>query len=569
MKFKLRTSTNPDIVQMIYENRNVDYSNKEGFLKPRESARMHPNIYKNMQQAFENLAHHIRNGNKIMILVDSDTDGLCSGAMMYLYIRDVIGYQNVYYMLHEGRKAHGLTKEVIARLMEDKPDLLIIPDAGSNDFKEHEMLKNFSIDIIVIDHHKCDRFSDNAIVINNQMQAEGNKTLSGAGMVLKFLEYLDWVAGLDGASNYYDLTAIALVADSMLMTEEETRFYVMEGLDNITNPLLDTLIGDRELKDFSTVSFDIAPALNAIIRIGSIEEQQELFNALITKEDELRTIKIRGKGEVEMPSTQCIKIISDRLKSKQNRMIKKVMEDEETIIITQNLPFTIVIFDNEEYRNLSGLIASRIVEKYNKPAIVVCEKEDGYFGSARSTDYCTNFRTYLNNTLMFKYCLGHEVAFGLGITKENLSKLTVQLLGSNLGDDAYVVDRSYPDGFIPATDIFAVADMKHLWCKGFEEPIFHIKVEKVEPNQMEVVGQNKDVLKFKSNYITFIKFKCEPELIKDITTGSAVDIELIGKFDVNEWNGRSFPQIKIEDMEYKKSIDMNNFNFGTMNLFGI
>ncbi|MGL5718422.1 MAG: DHH family phosphoesterase [Paraclostridium sp.] len=569
MKFKLRGGINPDLVKLVYENRNVDFNNKEGFLNPTAEDRMCPSIYINMQQAFENLAHHIRNGLKICILVDSDCDGICSGAMMYLYIRDVIGYKNVVYMLHEGRKAHGLSKEIMARLIADKPDLLIIPDAGSNDFKEHKVLKQFGVDIIVIDHHKADKYSDDAIVVNNQLQEGVNHTLSGAGMVLKFLEYVDIVAGLNGAEYFYDLTAIALVADSMEITHPETRYYVMEGLRRINNPLLQTLLGDKEEKNFRTISFDVAPSLNAIIRIGDIEEQQDLFKAMTTNTNEMVFMNIRGRGEVEMTFTESIKLISDRLKSKQARMIKKVLESESTIVITQNLPFTIVIFDNEEFKNLSGLIASKIVDKYNKPAIVVCEKDDGYAGSARTTDYYPNFKTYLTKTNMFKYALGHEGAFGCAINKTNLSSLTVKLLNSTLGDDAYVVDKSYADGYIPATEIFAMFDMKHLWCKGFEEPIFHVKLKDVQQAHINIIGKNKDTVKFKSNYIDFVKFKCSYEEIESLIGDSPVDIELIGKFDVNEWNGRSFPQVKIEDMKVKKSVNMNNINFGQLNLFGL
>lgn len=569
MNFKLKSSNNPDIVKLVYENRNIDFDNKEEFLNPTADARMCPSVYKNMQQAFEVLAHHIRNGLRICILVDSDCDGICSGAMMYLYIRDIIGYKNITYMLHEGRKAHGLTKEVLARIISDKPDLIIVPDAGSNDYEEHKVLKQFGVDIIVIDHHKCERYSDDAIVINNQLQEGVNHTLSGAGMVLKFLEYLDIVANLDGAKYFYDLTAIALVADSMEITHPETRYYVFEGLKNVNNPLLRTLMGDKDDKNFNTISYDVAPSLNAIIRIGDTQEQRELFDALITKENEMKVVNVRGKGDVEMTSTECVKLIADRLKSKQTRMIKKALESETTMVITQNLPFTIVIFDNEEYKNLSGLIASKIVERYNKPAIVVCEKEDGYYGSARSTNYCPNFRTYLARTMMFKFALGHEQAFGIGIEKDKLSALTVRLLNTTLGDNSFLVDKSYADGYVPATEIFAIAEMKNLWCKGFEEPLFHIKLKDVQQANISLIGKNKDTIKFKSNYIDFIKFKCSQEEIEQIVGETPVDIELVGKFNVNEWNGRSYPQVKIEDMEIQKKANINKIEFGGLNLFGI
>ena len=170
---------------------------------------------------------------------------------------------------------------------------------------------------------------------------------------------------------------------------------------------------------------------------------------------------------------------------------------------------------------------------------------------------------------MFKYAQGHEGAFGLGIEKEKLSALTVRLLNTTLGDDAYLVDKSYADGYIPATEIFAIAEMKSLWCKGFEEPLFHISLKDVQQANISVIGKNKDTIKFKSNYIDFIKFKCSQEEIQSIIGDTPVDIELIGKFDVNEWNGRTYPQVKIEDMEVQKTVEMDKFEFGKMNLFGI
>lgn len=567
MKYKLRGGIKDNLVELIYENRNVNYRERQSFLNPTNNDIMPPMVYKNMHEGFELLAHHVRNGHKITILVDSDTDGLCSGAMMYLYLRDYVGYTGVKYMLHEGRKAHGLSPEIMRRVFDDKPDLLIIPDAGSNDFKEHEILKNMSVDILVIDHHKTDRYSENAVVINNQLQEDGNKTLSGAGMVLKFLEYLDIMANLDGARNFYDLASIALVADAMDITHNETRYYVLEGLKDIRNPLLQTLIGDKEEKDFNTISYDVAPSLNVIIRIGSVEEQRDLFKALISEGEEIRTMKVKGKGEVEMTYTESVKLIADRLKAKQTRMIKKVLEDENTIVITQNLPFTIVIFEDEQYRNLSGLIASKIVDRYNKPAIVVCEKDDFYRGSGRSTNTFRSFRTYLANTKMCEYASGHESAFGVSISKKNLSDLTVRLLGTNISEDSHIVDKSYSDGYIPATDIFAISEMKHQWCKGFEEPLFHIKLTNIDKHQIQTIGTLKDTIKFKNNYITFIKFKCEQEEIDKLVNTDLYDLEIIGKFSVNEWMGRSYPQVIIEELEIKQKVDEKKFNFGTMNLF--
>ena len=110
--------------------------------------------------------------------------------------------------------------------------------------------------------------------------------------------------------------------------------------------------------------------------------------------------------------------------------------------------------------------------------------------------------------------------------------------------------------------------------KGFMVGIFKIR----ETNDKELEEYLNKTITFSGNfhelieeadYIDFIKFKCSQEEIQSIIGDTPVDIELIGKFDVNEWNGRTYPQVKIEDMEVQKTVEMDKFEFGKMNLFGI
>ena len=570
MKYVLKGSTNPNLVERIFENRNVDIEQRSTFLKPSANTRQNPRVYDNMEKAVSLYLSHIKNGSHIVVIVDTDCDGYCSNSAFVNYTRDVMGHDNITYLMHEDKK-HGLTENIMNQILELRPDLVVMIDAGSNDYKEHEKLFMNEIPLIILDHHECEGYSNYALVVNNQLSANGNKTLSGGGMVMKFMELVDEVTGNNGADNYMDLVAVSLVADSMLMIEEETRYYVLEGLDNIENPMLLSLTLAMENKNFSSVSYDIAPNLNSIIRVGDMEDKINLFDALICR-DRMETIKLRGQGDVELPLAEYVLKMATRLKGKQTRLIKKVLEDERTTIITENLPITFVIYEDEDAVSLTGLIASRLVEKYNKPCIVLKQKDGEYYhGSARSTSTLNNFRDILIDTNKFDFCQGHQSAFGCRIKNKEFSQLLTSLLHTTLAnsDECYRVDKAYLDGRVSAMDILSVDELKDYWCKGFEKPLFYIKLLNVTPNERNVMGANGNTVKINKDYISYIKFKCNPNDLTELLQDGTYDIEIIGTFNANEWNGRTFPQVFIEDYKITKSTDEIEIDWNTFNAFGI
>src|SRR5205085_11494007 len=110
-------------------------------------------------------------------------------------------------------------------------NLVIVPDAGSNQFKEHKQLKERNIDVIVLDHHECNEESGDAIVVNSQLSPDyPNKQFSGVGITYKFCKALDDKLGIKHADEYLDLVAIGNVADSQDMRSLETRYFVLKGL---------------------------------------------------------------------------------------------------------------------------------------------------------------------------------------------------------------------------------------------------------------------------------------------------------------------------------------------------
>ncbi|MFR2314877.1 DHH family phosphoesterase [Terrisporobacter sp.] len=569
MKYKLKGSQNPDIIQRIFENRNINAEQRHKFLKPVLENIQNPRIYKNMESAVRLYLAHVKNGSKILVVVDSDCDGYCSNAAFVNYTKEVLNHNNIVYIMHEDKR-HGFTRSIMEQILEIRPDLVVMIDAGSNDYEEHEILYNTEIPVIILDHHECEKESKYALVVNNQLCEDGNKTLSGGGMVMKFMELVDQLTGKNAAEKYMDLVAVSLVADSMLMTEEETRYYVLEGLNNIKNPMLKVFAEEITDKNFNSISYNIAPSINSIIRVGDMEHKVNLFDALLGS-NRTEMIKLRGQGEVEMSLVDYIIKIASRLKSKQNRIIKRVLEDENTTIITDNLPITFMFHNDEEALSLSGLIASKVAEMYDKPALVLRKKDDSFYhGSARSIDSIPNFKDILENTSKFDFCQGHQGAFGVKIFINKFNELLMDLTNTKFKTEEtiYEVDAAYVDGVVSAMDIIAVDELKNHWCRGFEKPLFYIKLSDISSREVVTMGAAGNSVKIHKNYISFVKFKCSEEELDELLKHKNFDMEIIGTFNLNEWNGRTMPQVIIEDFKVTKRTNELELDWDDFNAFG-
>lgn len=568
MKFIEKNSVNNDIIRRICENRKVDFDNLQEFLNPSKNNIMSPLVYKNMKKGADLILSRVKSGFSIGILVDPDTDGYCSSAMLINYLIETFGFKNFIIYMHED-KTHGLSNNIVKKILADKPSLMITPDSSSLDFDSHKILFENGIELLVIDHHDCKGYSNFATIINTQLDENGNKTLSGGGMVLKMLELLDVMTGKNNAENYYDLASVSLVADCMNMTELETRYYVQKGIRNLKNPLLVELCRADSNKDYETISYEIAPTINAFTRVGTMEEKLDLFWAMIGCKYQ-REITIRGQGTFSLPVAEYIARLSSRIKSRQTTQINKALDSEDTDIISDNLPFTICLLTEKANKTLTGLIGNRMVEKFNKPAIVVKKSDNELRGSGRTTETFPNFKSYLENLNIFNFCAGHEGAFGVSLDSDKLCKLLKSIENTNLGEnaDAYLVDKSYI-GRVSAFDVLAVSELNNFYSKGFEKPLFYIEHD-IDPKEITIIGQKRNTIRIKHDNITYVKFKCTEEEIEKVKKTNATRVRLIGTFDTNEWNDRLYPQIQIEELELEgeeKQIGFEpNLAFGSLSI---
>ena len=239
MQYRLYDSknrSNNTIKQVLY-NRGID--NVDTYLNLNEDVISDYNLLRNMEESVALFDKHFQKRNCIGIIPDSDVDGQCSSAELFLYIKRMDNNYPIKIIYHTRPKAHGLSDVEIP----DNVKLLIIADAGTNDTEECKELKDKGIDIIVLDHHEKEEDNPYALIVNNQCSDKYlNKQLCGGGIVYRWLQALDDYYWNEFADDYLDLVAFSNISDVMDLREFETRYLVDCGLLNIKNKFLKALI---------------------------------------------------------------------------------------------------------------------------------------------------------------------------------------------------------------------------------------------------------------------------------------------------------------------------------------
>lgn len=395
---------------------------------PTEDNELPPTDLDNIELAFQLLLKHLENGSHIYLVVDCDVDGYTSAAVFYGYLTKYLHplYPNFRFSCHiPDGKEHGLETLMDDLTEKKKYDLIVCPDSASNDYECHEILSDMGYDICCLDHHIAPRYSDYAVVVNNQLSKfYTNKDLSGVGVVYKFLEYCDKRFEINGAKDYLDLVAVGEISDMMNMGTLENRYICDYGLAHIKNEFLRALaerqsfsIGDRPLTQMG-VSFYITPLINALIRVGSQIEKENLFYAFIEPNLMVPSTK-RGSppDEEETIVEQVIRNCSTA-KSRQKKEEEKVAELLDIQICENCLDDNKILILNADELDvpttLTGLCAMEVAAKYKKPVILGRTTKDGKLlrGSIRGRDdsELKDFRQFLLDSNLMKYVEGQLVA---------------------------------------------------------------------------------------------------------------------------------------------------------------
>ena len=576
MKYKLIKPVNENYstIEQILTNRNVNYNELERYLKTTDKDVAPPEDLgvKPLEDALYALAHCVSLNEKAIVIVDSDCDGFTSAALLINYLYDLFPawVQNKLSWFMHGGKQHGLSDFPIEEAEDIR--LFLIPDASSNDYKYHKELKDMGKDIIILDHHEAEKISEDAIIINNQLSDYPNKHMSGVGIVWQFCRYMDQKLGVNFADDYLDLVALGMDADMMSMLSIETKHLITKGLKQVQNPFF-AAMADKNSYSMGNkitpigVAFYVAPLVNAIVRSGTLEEKDIVFKSMLKfKAFEKIPSNKRGHrpGEMEQLYIQAIRTATN-VKNRQTRAQDAGLSKLEQMIQDQDLLSNKVLLfllePGDIDRNIAGLIANKFMAKYQRPCCILTRVEDdkgiSYQGSARGCDRTgiTEFKDICEQTECIMFAEGHQGAFGLGIEEQYLDDFinkTNEILKDTSDEAVYYVDYIYKNIDVDPVNILDIAGLDDLWGKDMDEPQVAIEGLKINKNMLTLMSPDKKpTLKITlPNKVSILKFNSSQEEYDSLySEHGAVEINLVGKCNRNEWNGYITPQIFIDDYE--------------------
>ena len=569
MKYKLIAKPNKNYspMQQILVNRGIDVKDIEHYLKTSDADILNPDLLDNMIEGVKRLISAIKNQEKIFLIVDCDADGFTASAALVNYIYKVFpsAMDLLSIQLHEG-KEHGIEEKWLEEIVANEYKLVICPDASSNDYEQHKFLKDNGIDVLVLDHHDAEEVSENAIIINNQLSDYPNKTLSGVGVVYKFCSKIDELMKIKEADTILDLVSLGMIADMMDMRNFETKHLIQKGLTRIENPFFKALVERQAYSIGETVTpigvaFYIAPLINATIRVGTQNEKEVMFKAMLNHcaYDMIPSTKRGEKGKTEAVVVQAVRNATN-VRNRQKKARDNGFEYVEQIIAANNLDKNkiIVVQVSEDLdKNLTGLIANQLMAKYQKPVLLVRETDEGLLqGSARGYDKSElkDLKSFLLESGFMEYAEGHAAAMGVGIYKDKVNALvdySNTVLANYDFSACYDVDYEYMSNDFKAQDIVDIGSMKSLWGKGIDEAMVVIKGIKITSNNITLMSANKNpTIKITlQNGTSLIKFGASQAEFESLKSSGYTEIDVIGTCAINEWQGMITPQILIKDYE--------------------
>lgn len=563
------------VIHRILLNRGIPEKNIDDYIYPTSKEAFSYDLLNNIESAVKTVLKAILSNQKIYVQIDSDCDGYTSAAVLLNYLHKSFPsrVENlVSYAVHD-KKHHGINMDNIT----DDIKLVIIPDASSNEVEFHKQLSKRGTQIVVLDHHHApiDQ-EDPAIIVNNQMCDYPNKSLSGVGIVYKFCEKMDEVLKTSYAKDYLDLVALGMIADMMDLRDLETRFYIVEGLKELKNPFFKAMVAKNEFKIKNelnpfTISWYVAPFINAMTRSGTLEEKQTLFKSMLEYEAyKLVPSTKRGcAGQEELLVDQAVRVCSN-VKNRQEKeksatldMIYQAIEDQHA----NDLPILIIQIEKSLDNNLNGLMANHIMAEFQKPTLILTKRDkDGVItweGSGRGyvIETVDDWRSYIENTELCLYAEGHPNAFGVGFNPIQLEQFKERIKKSFEGipfEKSYSVDFAWNNKNDFDTAILEIADRKDLWGQGVSEPLVALTVP-ITRDRVQLMGKGTLKISIQNSQTTCIKFGFGEDKFAELTDffnfcpEGMMEVVIIGYCRKNEWNGNVMPQIEICDYQISKS----------------
>ena len=534
----------PELLATVLVNRGiVDDEEIRVFLNPTRSDFHDPYLMPDMEIAVERIIKAINNQEKVIIYGDYDVDGITSITVLKKFLK-TCGLEADYYIPNRLSEGYGLNKAAIDYIKEKEYTLIITVDCGISGIEEIEYANSLGIETIVTDHHEPMEVLPPAVAIVDLKRKDNDtypfKSLAGCGVVFKLTQALGMRLGIDEKEylKYLDIVCVGTISDIVPLVDEN-RVIAKLGLKLVEvtrNPGLKALLNASGYKvvNSNTISFGIAPRINACGRMGYEEEALKLFlteNLVQASEITERLNKYnRDRQEIE-------KNIYDEA--------IKMMEKEDSNAQS------IVLGSNNWHHGVIGIVSSKITEMYFKPSILICfEGEDGK-GSGRSIPGFDLHEALAETAKYLEKYGGHEMAVGLSLKKNNFNRFKEAF-------EKYVEEKDIT-GIVPIIEIDKQISLKDIdsnivkqldllepFGEANRRPIFVYKNLKIDSIRALSDGKHlKMTLKDGNTIVNAIGFNMG-QLSKEYMIGDRIDV--VGTLEINAYNGREMVQINVKDI---------------------
>lgn len=543
----LALKINKTICKILVQRGIDDFDRAKNYFRPSSEQLHSPWLMKDMDKATNRILTAFNNKEKILVFGDYDVDGTTSVASMYSFLK--LCYNEIdYYIPHRYKEGYGVSKAGIDYAAEKNISLIIALDCGIKSVDLINYAKTLNIDFIVCDHHLPDEILPNAYAILNPKQPNCNypyKELCGCGVGFKLMQALSEKLNLNNDSylQFLDLVTTAIAADIVPITGENRilAFWGIKKVNEHPNIGIKTLIqlaGIEKKISINNLVFVVAPRINAAGRMDEAKKAVQLF--------------IESDTNKAMEYAEMLQ--ADNLERRQadTSITEAALEqiNSSTEMLNKN---TTVVFNPNWHKGVVGIVASRLIEHFYRPTIVLTQNGNLISGSARSV---VGFNLYEAihscNTYLLNYG-GHFAAAGLTLLPEHLENfknefekvvsatITPDLLIPEIVIDAEINFEEINFSFyniIAQMEPFGPENMKPVFVTRRVQNTGYSKVVKNEHLKISVT-QNK--IQFSG-----IGFQMAD---KYTVLESNKPIDIVYTLDINEWNGEQTLQLKLIDLK--------------------
>lgn len=524
-----------------------DFEKAKDYFRPKLSQLHSPWLMKDMDKAVTRIEQAFEANENILVFGDYDVDGTTSVASMYQFLTSI--YPNVdYYIPHRYKEGYGISKIGIDFAKENNFTLIVSLDCGIKSVDLIAYAKTLSIDFIICDHHLPDEILPPAIAILNAKQKDCNypfKELCGCGVGFKLMQAIADKRKLPSETflKYLDLVATAIAADIVPINDENRilAFYGLEKVNENPSTGIKALLQLAAVKDVMTINnvvFVIAPRINAAGRMDDAKKAVQLF--------------IEQDFEKAMDIAKLLHIDNTDRRETDTFMTAEAL----SIIENSNEAITkksTVVYREHWHKGVVGIVASRLIESYFRPTIVLAKSGDFIAGSGRSVP---GFNLYEAIYACREYLIGfggHFAAAGLTMMEENLEAFKIAF-------EEAVVSQIKPEQLVPEVVIDAEISFADINLAFYN---IIIQMEPYGPDNMRPVFITRKVYNTGFSKIVkelHVKFSLQQGVItlNGIGFGMADKfqllqmnrpVDIVYTIDLNEWNGTKSVQLKMIDVK--------------------